>query len=422
MNMKQSVIIKNIASLLATKAHGTVRAGKAQGEVEIIKNAYIITEDDKIKALGTMDEYKAMGVDESKSAVIDATGKLVTPGLVDSHTHLVHGGSRENELSMKLHGKTYMDIMNAGGGIHATQRHTKEASFEELYEKAKKSLDIMLSYGVTTVEAKSGYGIEDFDTELKQLEVVKKLNEDHPIDLVSTFMPCHAMPDEYKNDREAFINKVINEYNPKVMEKGLAEFADIFCEDGVYTIDESRRVLKASRDAGFKLKIHADELISFGGAELSAELKCVSADHLIGASDEGIKAMAANGVVANVLPATAFNLNTGKYARARKMIEEGCPVSISTDYNPGSCPSENIQLAMQIASIKMRMTAEEVFNAATINAAASVLRTESIGSLEVGKKADIAIFNCENIDYFVYHFGINHTYKVIKSGKIVYGA
>lgn len=418
--MKASLIIKNISSLVTARGDTKLRCGKAQGELEIIKNGLLAADGEKIVFAGSMDDIDKIEAREG-AEIIEAKNKTVTPGLIDSHTHLVHGGSREKELSMKLSGKSYMDIMRAGGGIHSTQRATKEASFEELYDKAKKSLDIMLSYGVTTVEAKSGYGIEDFDTEIKQLNVAKKLNEDHPVDIVSTFMPAHAMPEEYKYKREDFINKIIKEYNPYVIKERLAEFADVFCEDGVYDIEETRRILKASIESGFKIKLHADELESFGGAELAAELKAKSADHLIGASDTGIKLMAKNGVIANLLPATSLNLGATRFARARKMIEEGLAVAISTDYNPGSSPCENIFIAMYIAAVIMKMTPNEIFNAVTVNASHSLDRACDRGSLEEGKLADIAIFNGENIDYLIYHFGINHTYKVIKRGKTVYG-
>ncbi len=290
----------------------------------------------------------------------------------------------------------------------------KKATFEELYEKARKSLDIMLSLGVTTVEAKSGYGLDDFDTEIKQLEVAKKLDADHPVDIVSTFMAAHAIPPAYKDKTDEFIDLIINEMMPEVGKRNLAKFCDVFCEEGVFTVDESRRILEAGMEHGLLPKIHADEIKPLGGAELAAEIGCISADHLVAASDEGIKMMADKKVIANLLPATSFNLQSGKYARAKKMIEEGLPVAISTDFNPGSCPTENMQLVMSFASIIMKLTPEEVITGATINGAASLKLEEEIGSIEVGKKADMVIFDAPNLEYIIYHFGINHTDKVIK--------
>ena len=349
--------------------------------------------------------------------VDDVGGKLVTPGLIDSHTHLVHGGSRENEFSKKLNGVPYIQILQEGGGILSTVNATKEATFDELYNKAKKSLDRMVEFGVTTVESKSGYGL-DLETEIKQLEVAHKLNEDHPIDLVHTFLGAHAVPVEYKNNPKAYIELLVKEIMPKIKEMNLAEFCDVFCEEGVFTIEESEYILQKAKEMGYKLKIHADEIESLGGAELAAKLGCVSADHLMAASDEGIKMMAENNVVANILPATSFNLNKN-YADCRKMIDMGAIVSLSSDYNPGSCPSENLQLVMQLGCLHLKMTPNEVLTAVTINAAYAIDRADKIGSIEVGKNADFVVFDARNVEYLMYHFGINHTKKVYKNGNLV---
>ena len=321
---------------------------------------------------------------------------------------------------MKLKGAKYLEILEAGGGIHSTVNATREASFDELYDKAKNSLDTMLEFGVTTVEAKSGYGLDDFDTEIKQMEVARKLNETHPVDVVSTFMGAHAIPPKYKDNPRKYIDIIINEMIPEVSQRKLAKFCDVFCEKGVFTVEESKEILEAGLNYDLLPKVHADEIESLGGAELAAEVGCITADHLVAASDKGIKMMAEKGVIANVLPATSFNLQTGNFAKAKKMIEEGVAVALSTDYNPGSCPTENMQLVMSFASIIMKLTPEEVITAATMNGAASLKLEDEIGSIEVGKKADLVIFNAPNLEYIIYHFGINHTDKVIKSGKVVF--
>ncbi|NLV76970.1 MAG: imidazolonepropionase [Tissierellia bacterium] len=417
--MIADLIIKNIDNLITLQGPNRPRIKEEMRDVGLIKNGIVAIKDGRIIYVGKGDLPKGIKKD-GNTIIINAKGKTVTPGLVDSHTHLVHGGSREHELAMKLKGATYLEILEAGGGIHSTVNATKKATFEELYEKARKSLDIMLSLGVTTVEAKSGYGLDDFDTEIKQLEVAKKLDADHPVDIVSTFMAAHAIPPAYKDKTDEFIDLIINEMMPEVGKRNLAKFCDVFCEEGVFTVDESRRILEAGMEHGLLPKIHADEIKPLGGAELAAEIGCISADHLVAASDEGIKMMADKKVIANLLPATSFNLQSGKYARAKKMIEEGLPVAISTDFNPGSCPTENMQLVMSFASIIMKLTPEEVITGATINGAASLKLEEEIGSIEVGKKADMVIFDAPNLEYIIYHFGINHTDKVIKNGKLVF--
>ncbi len=415
--MKASLIINNIDNLITLKGENKARAGKAMADIGLIHNGSLAIQDDKIIFVG--EELPSDIIIDENTLILDGKGKTVSPGLIDSHTHIVHGGSRENELAMKLKGVSYLDILASGGGIHSTVKATKEASFDDLYYKAKKSLDTMLSYGITTVEGKSGYGIDDFDTEIKQLEVAKKLDNDHPVDIISTFMGAHAIPMEYKDNSDEFVDIIIDQLSI-IVEKDLAKFCDVFCEEGVFTIDQSRRILLKAKEVGMGIKIHADEIKPLGGAELAAETGCISADHLVAASDEGIKQMAQKGVIANLLPGTSFNLQTGKYAQARKMIEEGVAVALSTDYNPGSCPTENIQLIMSFASLIMKLTPEEVITGVTMNGAASLGIEKTHGSIEEGKVADIVIFDSPNIEYVIYHFGINHTDTVIKDGKIVY--
>ena len=413
--MKADLILKNIGKLVTMQGSSSFRVKEEMNKINIIENAYIAVKNGKILAIGVGDEFGNLCGDDTK--IHDAEGLLVTPGLIDSHTHLIHGGSRENEFSMKLNGVPYIEILNNGGGILSTVKATKEASEEELYKKAKKSLDRMLEFGVTTVEEKSGYGLE-LNTEIKQLEVARVLDKNHPVDLVHTFLGAHAVPVEYKENHKAYIDILVDVMMPKIKDMGLAEFCDVFCEEGVFTIEESEYILQKAKEIGYKLKIHADEIESLGGAELAAKLGCVSADHLMAASDEGIKMMAENNVVANILPATSFNLNKN-YADCRKMIDMGAIVSLSSDYNPGSCPSENLQLVMQLGCLHLKMTPNEVLTAVTINAAYAIDRADKIGSIEVGKNADFVVFDARNVEYLMYHFGINHTKKVYKNGNLV---
>ncbi|MFF5995983.1 imidazolonepropionase [Lysinibacillus sp. KU-BSD001] len=413
------LLIKNANEIITMQS--TVngpRTGKAMSELSIIENGSILVEGDRIIAIGPLAEIKKQFAEQVAQAdVVDATGKVVMPGLVDCHTHLVHGGTREHELNMRLRGATYMEIMNAGGGIHYTTTKTREASFDELYEKSYKILNQFLTYGVTTVEAKSGYGL-DWETEKKQLEVVKKLQETHEIDLVSTFMGAHAVPSEYKGREDDFVDAVINEMLPKVAELGLAEFNDVFCEKGVFTPEQSRKILLAGKDYGLTPKIHADEIEPYEGAELAAELGAISAEHLLVASDEGIEAMAKAGTIAVLLPGTAFFLRA-PFARGRLMIDRGVPVAISSDFNPGSSPTISLPFIQNLACMNMGMTMEEVLVATTINAAYAINRGEKIGSLEVGKKADILLLNVPNYKQLQYFYGMNHTNTVIKAGKVV---
>lgn len=413
--MKVDLILKNIGKLVTMQGSSSFRVKEEMNKINIIENAYIAVKNGKILAIGVGDEFGNLCGEDTK--IHDAEGLLVTPGLIDSHTHLIHGGSRENEFSMKLNGVPYIEILNNGGGILSTVKATKEASEEALYKKAKKSLDRMLEFGVTTVEEKSGYGLE-LNTEIKQLEVARALDKNHPVDLVHTFLGAHAVPEEYKENHKAYIDILVDVMMPKIKDMGLAEFCDVFCEEGVFTIEESEYILQKAKEIGYKLKIHADEIESLGGAELAAKLGCVSADHLMAASDEGIKMMAENNVVANILPATSFNLNKN-YADCRKMIDMGAIVSLSSDYNPGSCPSENLQLVMQLGCLHLKMTPNEVLTAVTINAAYAIDRADKIGSIEVGKNADFVVFDARNVEYLMYHFGINHTKKVYKNGNLV---
>ncbi len=412
--MNCDLIIYHISKIYTVQGKNALRCGKEMSDVEVIENGYVAVNDGVIIEVSSGDGYKEyIG---KKTELVDAGGLIMTPGLVDSHTHLVHAGSREHELKLKLMGKSYLDILNTGGGILNTVNKTREASFSELYDKAKKSLDIMLSYGVTTIEAKSGYGLE-LETELKQLEVAKKLDENHPVDIKSTFLGAHAYPLEYKENKPEYIKKVI-EMLPIIKKKNLAEYCDVFCEEGVFSLEESEFILNEAKKLGFKLKIHADEIEPLGGGSLACKLGCVSADHLMASTIEDYRNLAKYKVVANLLPATSFNLNKD-YAKARCMIDNNCGVALSSDYNPGSCPSENLQFVGQLACLKMKMLPEEVLTALTINGACAINEETNIGSIEKGKRGDFVLFDAPNLEYLIYHFGINHVKDVYKNGKLV---
>lgn len=408
-------ILYNLNEVFCPNDLGRPLRGEEMNQATILKNGYIAIKDGKILKVGEGEVPKEL-IDE-KTEMIDLTGKVATPGLIDCHTHLVYGGSREHEFAKKLNGMSYLDILAEGGGILSTQRATRAASFEELYDKTEKLLNHMMYHGVTTVEAKSGYGLY-WDTEKRQMEVVKKLDKDLPIDLVSTYMAAHAIPEEYKDDPDKFIDYVI-ECLPAVKEENLAEFVDIFCEKGVFTAEQSRKLLTAAKEIGLLTRIHSDEIESIGGSSVAAEVQTVSAEHLMVITDEDIQKLADAHVIGNLLPATTFSLIEDTYAPARKMLNAGMAITLTTDSNPGSCPTANLQFAMQLGCLYMRLTPIEVYNAVTINAAYSVNRGATIGSFNEGKKADITVFDAKNLDYTMYFFATNMVSEVYKEGKLI---
>ena len=411
--MVDRLLIKNAAQIVTPEGK-SARHGREMKQLKIYENQSILIENGKIRSIGNQPDWEKL-VPADKQ--IDASGKAVLPGFVDSHTHLVFGGYRPDEFLWRMGGMSYMEIMERGGGILNTMKATREASREGLVDHSMDFLKKMLAMGVTTVEANSGYG-QDHDTEIKQMEVVRDLNEKQPIELVSTFLGAHAVPPEYKDRGDDFIEFLLKDVMPEVAEKHLAEFCDVFCEKGVFSIEQSRHLLTEARKMGFKLKIHADEIVSLGGAELAGELHATSADHLLHASDEGIRAMADNGVVSTLLPTTAFCLKE-PFARAREMIDAGCAVALATDFNPGSGVTVSVPLMIGLAVIYMKMTAEEAITALTLNGAAALDRADRIGSLEPGKQADLVILQYPSYKFLPYHTGINIVETVIKKGKVV---
>ncbi|WP_296000311.1 imidazolonepropionase [uncultured Veillonella sp.] len=414
--MGDQLLIKNAAQVVTPQGHTAIK-GASMKDVKIYENASVLIEDGHIVAVGDGAEWaKTVPVDKQ----IDATGKTVLPGFVDSHTHFVFGGYRADEFLWRMEGMTYMEIMERGGGINNTMKATRNASAEELIEHSMDILEKMLAFGITTVEGKSGYGM-DHDTELKQLEVMKELEQRQPVEIVRTFMGAHSIPPEYKGRNEEFLKFLVKEVMPDVKKADLAQFCDIFCEKGVFSIEESRQYLQQAKDMGFDLKIHADEIVTLGGAELGAELGCTSADHLLHASDEGIKALANSDTVATLLPTTAFCLKE-PFAPARKMIDAGCAVALATDFNPGSGFTNSVPLMIALGVIYMGMTAEEAITALTLNGAAAVGRADTIGSIEEGKRADIVILQYPSYKFLPYHTGVNIVETVIKKGKVVHQA
>ncbi len=405
-------LIKNIG-VLVTPVGNTAKAGEEQSKLSVFHDAYICLEDGMITEIGT----GALDNVDMATEVIDAYGKLVTPGLVDSHTHLVFGGWREHELALKRRGVPYLEILAQGGGILSTVKMTRGATEEDLVEKAEKVLKEMLALGVTTCEAKSGYGL-DVDTELKQLRVIRELGKCQPIELVPTYLGAHAIPTEYKENREAYL-QLMEGLLPQIAEEGLAEFCDVFCETGVFTPEESRRILLAAQKHGLRSKIHSDEIDAIGGTEVAGQIGAVSAEHLIAINTSGIEALAKGGTVAVLLPATSFYLNK-PYAPARALVEAGVSVALASDFNPGSCPGFNLQLVMNLGCWKSGLSPEEVLTAVTLNAAAACGRADRIGSVEVGKQADLVIWDAPNLEYIFYRFGENLANTVIKKGKVQY--
>ena len=397
------LLIKNVSQLL-TLAGGIRRENY---ELGIIENGAVLIDDGKIVEVGSMRELKGSAEEE-----IDASGKVVMPGFVDPHTHLVFSGTRENELYMKLQGKTYLEILKMGGGILRTVRATRNATKEELMKETKRRLDYMLRNGTTTAEAKSGYGL-NYEDERKILEVINEIN--HPVELAPTFLGAHALPPEFKESGEyiEYMKKIIPKIAP------LAKFIDIFCEKGVFDCEESREYLEEGKKYGLVPKIHADEIEDIGCSKVAVEVGAISADHLVKTSDENIELMAKSGIIAVFLPATPYMLLSKEYARARKFIERGIPVALATDLNPNAY-TESMQMVISLAITQMRMLPEEAIAASTINAAAAIGMQDKIGSLERGKQADIIILDAKNYQQIGYHFGVNLVEKVIKGGKLVW--
>lgn len=379
----------------------------------VIPDGALAVESGKIAWTGPSDEIAPK--DYPDAQWVDGRGRILLPGLVDSHTHPIFGGNRADEFEMRLAGATYLDIAAKGGGIRKTVEATRQASEEELFQLAQQRLLTMLSFGVTTVEAKSGYGL-DWDSELKSLRVIKRLQDSLPVSVIPTYMGAHDIPPEYKETPDAYVDLLCTQQIPDVAKTGLAEFCDVFTEKGYFTVEQTRRILETARAHGMKLKVHAEEFCDFGGAVLAGELGAVSADHLLHLSDQGIQAMKRGGTVATLLPGTAYYLRLKDYAPARKILDAGVPVALATDFNPGSCMCNNLQLIMHLACLQMGMLPAEVIKAVTLNGAMAVDRHHDRGSLTPGKRADLALFAADSYNELLYHFGVNHLTQVYIQG------
>ncbi len=412
--MKTGNLIIEHATVV-TPVGSSARKGSDMSELLTIKDACVVCTDGVIEYVGPADNLPP--VDFSLFDRIDAGGKALLPGFVDSHTHLIFGGFRPDEFEWRLKGDTYMSIMQRGGGIQSTVNATRATSEDELVRRAQWFIDRMSDMGVTTVEAKSGYGL-DTATEEKMLRAIRRLAEktDQKLRIVSTFLGAHAVPKEYAGRTDEYVDLIIREMLPRF--RDLTDCCDIFCEKNVFEIEESRRLLTAAKEMGYKLKLHADEIVQLGGAELAAELGALSADHLLHVSDAGVESMAKAGVVATLLPLTAFTLKE-PYAPARKFIDAGGAVALATDLNPGSCFSGSIPLTIALACIYMKMSIEEVITALTLNGAAAIGLADEVGSIEVGKKADFAMLETDNINILPYYVGMNCVGTVISGGRIL---
>lgn len=411
--MMKGLLIKNASELV------TCNRELGKGILGVVEDGAVYIEDGLITDLGqttaVLERLQKRGITGYES--LDAGGKPVLPGFIDPHTHFVFGGYRAEEFNWRLQGKSYLEIMEKGGGIVNTVAATRAASLQELKESAARRLELMLSFGVTTVEGKTGYGL-DLRNELKQLKVMQELNEEQPIEVVMTFLGAHALPPEYRENRSGFVELLLKEILPAFSPETGVEFCDVFCDQGAFTIDETRSILLKARELGLKAKIHADEIASTGGAILAAEVGAVSADHLLKVSREGIDAMVRTGVVPVLLPITAFSLKE-EYAPARRMLKSGLPVALATDLNPGSCYSGSLPLLLALAALYMGMTTEEVILGVTINAARALNRGDRLGSIEKGKQGDLIILNAPSYQHLTYHLGVNQVERVIKKGELV---
>ena len=403
-------IIKNISKIYSPNPNGNF------GDITELVSPEILIEDGKISRVVTLQD----SISELKDAeIIDAHGSCVLPGFIDPHTHPVFWQTREKEFIMRIQGKSYEEIAEAGGGIRNSARSFRESSKEHIKAVTKTRISKFFEYGTTTIEAKSGYGLCSAD-EIKSLEIIKELNSEQKLEMIPTFLGAHEVPDEYRDNRSEYIDLIINEMLPVVAERKLANYCDVFCEKGVFDLEETRQILEAAGKHGLKFRIHADELHAFGAAELAADMKAVTADHLVKVSDEGIKNMALNGVIPVLLPATTFFLRKDEYTPARKMLDAGCNIALATDFNPGSSMTQNMQIVWTIGALKLGLLPNELLWATTLIPARSLSIENRVGTIESGKQADLILLDIPNLEYLPYHFAINHVKMTMKLGDIVY--
>jgi len=398
-------------------AAGGPRRGAALAEKTLARGDAILARDGVIAGVAPRADLEKRAGAECET--LDCGGRLVTPGLVDCHTHLIYGGSRADEYEIRLAGAAYMEIFEAGGGIHATVRDTRAASEDELVASARGRVEVLLSHGTTTAEVKSGYGLTTQE-ELKMLRAAARLAEELPLAVVPTFLGAHAIPPDYADRRGDFVALLTGEMIPAVAGAGLAEYADVFCDRGAFDLGETRAVLAAARDAGLKLRLHADEFEALGGTELAVELGAASVDHLAVVTDAGIKALASSDTVAVLLPGTTIFLGSSRFAPARPLIDAGALVAVASDHNPGSCHVASLRAILTPAATYLKMKPAEMLHAVTVNAAYSLGRADRIGSLEPGKAADVAIFDVGDINELFYDWGPTRAWATVVGGVVVH--
>jgi len=419
--MKPDLVVHSANQLLTLASPDGPRRGQELQRLDIIEGGAVAIQGDRIVLVGDTKQVLAEAGEDA--SIIDASGKVVMPGFVDPHTHAVFAGDRASEFEMRLQGASYMDILAAGGGIMNTVRATRAASLDEIVGQSRERLDRMLAHGTTTVEVKTGYGL-DTKNELKMLEAIRLLDEDHPADLVPTFLGAHAIPAEYKGRADDYVNLVVEEMMPTLEAKGYLDhdptvFCDVFCEEGAFSVEQSRRVLAKAKELGMRLKIHSDEFKALGGTALAVELGATSADHLACTPDEEIELLRSSDTIGVLLPGTPFGLAEDHYSPARKMIDMGVAVALATDLNPGTCYCESMPFVMALACRQMGMTPSEAIVASTINAAHALGLGHEVGSLEVGKRADLLILDSPDYRHLAYRFGANLVQTVVKAGQIV---
>lgn len=410
------IAVINLSQIVPVAKGHRYKTGKEMDELFLIEDGAIGISGKKLTFIGKSESLMDNCTINTNTRIIDGREKIALPGFVDPHTHLIFSGTREHELELKLQGRTYLEILEGGGGILYTVGRTRAASFEELMEEAGSRLDRMILHGTTTVEAKSGYGL-DRETELRSLRVIKELNERHPMDIIPTFLGAHAIPPEYKNNGSDYIDHLVDEVLPEVSREGLARYCDVFLEKGVFGVEESRKLLGSAKKNGLNLKLHIDEIENLGGAGLAMELGATSVEHLVQTNDDEIKELGRSGICCIFLPGTPFSLMDHQYPKARDFINSNCIVALATDLNP-NCMTENMQNVITLACYKMAMTPAEAISAATINAAYGIGEEHRIGSLEVGKDADVIVLDVDDFRKIPYHFGVNHVVHVIKGGSV----
>ena len=403
------------AHQVATPTGNGARRGAELAGLKVHPHAVVRCENGRIAFVGDEDEHwRRYGEAED---TLEADGGCVLPGFVDPHTHPVWAGSREDEFDRRLRGENYMDIARSGGGINSTVRATRKASAKELLAATLDRLDRFLTHGTTTIEAKSGYGL-DYETELRILEVIRDADSAHPVDLHPTCLAAHEIPPEYRDDPEAWVQRLVDEIHPQIARSGLAEAVDVFCEEGVFDLEQTRRLLADADDLGWRIHLHADELTPLGGANLAVEFGALSADHLMCVTPEGVSALAHSETVAVLLPGTSFFLRS-PWAPARTLIDAGCAVALATDCNPGSSPTESMPMILALATLGMGLGVAEALTASPLNAAAALGRADEIGSIEEGKSADLLVLDAPTYHHLVYHFGVNPIRHVVKGGRVV---